>query len=202
MWQYNGVIHYPKGLNPDLQLSDLQNPGDITYDKLLDMSDSIPLTLEQYGLSYFGLSKTPYAKLHFDLSIRKNLVTVPKHLKVLRIYAGAGPSLHMQTPLLTPKLVQDVIGESLQSASGDLTNLAGIMEDPTMMKKVVEKIISGFSVPKFGMHVMAGTMVKLPVIPVGFYVDGKYMIPFGAMDEEAELSGFGFLVNAGVTLGL
>jgi hypothetical protein len=43
-------------------------------------------------------------------------------------------------------------------------------------------------------------MIKIPVIPLGFYIDGKYAIPFGDLDKNAKLKGYGFQVNGGIAL--
>jgi hypothetical protein len=202
LWQYEGAIHYPKGLKTGLNPADFTTPADFTYDRLLDMSGVKELTLKEYGLSYFGLTQTPYAKLHFDATVRKNIVAIPKKMKILRIYAGGGPSIHLQTPVLTPKLVEDMVGQTIQDSLANVTNIQNAMSDPGVMKKIVQKIISGFASPKFGMHIVVGTMVKIPVIPVGFYVDAKYAIPFGDLDKEAKLTGFGLLFNGGITFAL
>jgi hypothetical protein len=68
------------------------------------------------------------------------------------------------------------------------------------MKTVLEEIIAGLSEPKFGIHFVLGTQVKIPVIPVAFYADGKLMIPFGDMDPHVDLNGYGFLANLGIML--
>lgn len=201
VWQYDGQMHYPTGLNPDLTINDLSDPASITYEDLLSY-ESRPLTLDEFGLSFFGLSKTPYMKLHFDVSIRKNLIAVPKKLKILKVYLGGGPSLHLATPTLTPSLVEEVIGDALEAAGSDMSQLSGVMNDTELMKKIVQKLIDGLSVPKFGMHIVAGTMVKIPVIPLGFYADCKYMIPFGDLDKDAKLKGYGFLFNTGISMSL
>jgi hypothetical protein len=54
--------------------------------------------------------------------------------------------------------------------------------------------------PHWGCHIDLGVMLKLPVIPLGFYVDGKFMIPFGKMDKNVDIGGLGLLVNSGVSL--
>ena len=54
--------------------------------------------------------------------------------------------------------------------------------------------------PHYGCQVLAGVMVKIPVIPIGVYAEGKYMIPFGPYDKDANITGFGFLVNVGIAL--
>ena len=67
-------------------------------------------------------------------------------------------------------------------------------------KKIMKKITRNLMIPHWGCHIVAGTMVKLPVIPIGFYLDGKLMIPFDNVDKYTDLGGFGFLLNTGVSL--
>ena len=43
-------------------------------------------------------------------------------------------------------------------------------------------------------------MIKIPVIPLGFYVDGRFLIPFDNMDPNVDLGGFGIVLNSGVSL--
>jgi hypothetical protein len=41
------------------------------------------------------------------------------------------------------------------------------------------------------------------MVPVGLYVDGKYMIPFGQLDKNVkELKSSGILINAGLAFAL
>jgi len=41
------------------------------------------------------------------------------------------------------------------------------------MKGVVNKIIEGLTQPSYGAHIDLGLMVKIPVVPLGVYVDGE-----------------------------
>ena len=67
-------------------------------------------------------------------------------------------------------------------------------------KKIIKEITSNLMTPHWGCHLDLGVMVKLPVIPVGIYVDGKLMIPFDNMDKNVDLGGAGFLLNTGISL--
>ncbi|MBD3321255.1 MAG: hypothetical protein GF350_09190 [Chitinivibrionales bacterium] len=124
-------------------------------------------------------------------------------MKIFRIYAGGGPSVHFATPVLDQEMVEDVLKDIIEESNGDINQLASALNrDSQALKPIVEKIIEGLTVPKFGMHIDAGIMIKLPVIPLGFYVDGKFMIPFGDFNEDAGLKGYGLLFNGGVSFGL
>jgi len=204
-WEYDASLKYPTdSIQPNITVEDINEfvqSGD--YEKILVMAE-MPLTLEEFGLSYlkmFGLSKTPYVKMQFDLSVRKNIIAVPKKMKIFKLYAGGGPSLHLGTPVVTPAFVEKVIASTVESAGNNITTLSSGMTEP-LLKEVVNKLIEDSKTPTFGMHIIVGTMIKPPVIPVGFYADAKFMIPFGEIDRDVELGGVGFLINAGISLSL
>ncbi|MBD3346794.1 MAG: hypothetical protein GF401_17190 [Chitinivibrionales bacterium] len=203
LWQYDGEILYPKNIKADLDAQALlDDPTSVSFQQLFEM-ESIPVTLEQFDLAYFGLNKTPYAKLHIDATVRKNIISVPKRMKIFRLYGGGGPSVHFATPVLDQEMVEDVLKDIIAESDGNINDLAAMLNgDPQALKPIVEKIIEGLAVPKFGMHIVAGAMIKLPVVPLGFYADGKFMIPFGDFNEDAGLKGYGLLINAGLTFGL
>jgi hypothetical protein len=191
VWEYNGSIKYPNGLSkPVTQITDPTDPANFTYGEE-------KLTLDQFGLSYLGLKNTPYAKLQLDATVRKYIVRFPKMLKVLNLYAGAGLSAHFATPVLSNHLVQDVINENASSQM-DLTTL--VAPNNPIMKGVVNKIIEGLTQPTIGAHIDLGVMVKIPIIPIGVYVDGKFMIPFAQMDKYVDIGGMGILLNTGIAL--
>lgn len=192
VWDYQGCIKYPKGLaKPINQITNASDPANFSY-------DSTKLTLDNFGLGYFGLKNTPYAKLQLDATVRKYIVRIPKMLKVLNLYGGAGVTVNFATPMLSSHLVQDVINENASNNGTDLSTL--VTPNNPIMKGVVNKIIEGLTQPSYGAHIDLGLMVKIPVVPLGVYVDGKFMIPFGQLDKYVNIGGMGFLVNAGVAL--
>jgi hypothetical protein len=199
MWEYEGEIVYPTGLTyksgvtvtPNSKPSDI---FDVTY-------GTLPVTLKSLGLHYLGMDKTPYAKLNFDLDLRKNLFAFPKKLKTWSVYLGAGPSVHFATPVLSAKLINDVLSDKFPADFQSVQSLGqDFFGDPKVMDAVLNKITDGLAVPRWGMNLLAGTQIKIPIIPLAFYLDGKFMIPFGNLDPYADLKGYGFLVNAGVML--
>ncbi len=205
VWQYEGTVRYPTTLNETYVQANATEISSGNYEKdSLFLYEETALTLKEFGVDYLGFNKTPYAKLHFDLSFRKNIVKLP--MKVLRIYAGGGLSAHFATPVLSSGMVEQVVQSSIENIDENADLLQelnqGVFDNPEVMEQVVYKIIEGLSEPTMGMHVLFGTMVKPPIIPVGVYVDGKLMIPFGAMDPNVDLGGYGLLLNAGLTFGL
>jgi hypothetical protein len=201
MWEYEGVVIYPRTLqfrtNPD---PNPDKPGDLFTIAPSDF-DTLAITCDQLNVKYLGLDKTPYAKLNIDLTVRKNIFAIPKKLKTWSLYAGAGASVNFATPMLSAQLVEDALGKKVERTFDSLTSLGSdFLGDSDVMKAVLDEIVAGLTVPKWGMHILLGTQVKVPVIPLAFYVDGKFMIPFGDLDPYVDLKGYGFLVNAGVML--
>lgn len=197
LWDYVGKIHYPSGLKSTINTSNFADTANFNY------TDE-KLTLDNFGLGYMGLKNTPYAKLQLDLTVRKYIVRFPKRLKVLNLYGGAGVTVNFATPMLSSNLVQDVINENVKGPydlSGGAASLgSGLLGNNAIMKGVVNKIIGGLTQPSYGAHIDLGLMVKIPVIPIGVYVDGKFMIPFGKLDKYVDIGGMGMLVNAGIAL--
>jgi len=196
LWEYLAEISYPTGI---------QGKAGATYsagaspESLFDISYSkLPITCKALGVDYWFFDGTPYVKLHFDATIRKSF---PERFKTLKLYAGGGVSLHLATPIVSAELIEEVLGEKLQASLDSVGALgADLLGNPDVMVAVLEKVVDGLAVPKFGLNIVVGTQIKVPVIPLAFYVDGKLMIPFGQMDEHVDLNGFGFLVNGGVML--
>ncbi len=203
VWEYEGALKYPVGGNTEyvesLSSSALQN-GEYATDSLFEYA-SQPMTLEEYDKAFFGLSGTPYAKLHVDFTIRKNIFEMPGPVKLFKIYGGGGLSYHIGTPLLSSSLVEDVLRSSMEGA-GDLSAIQGeVFTNEEVMKKIINELVA-IAEPVVGMHIVAGAAVKVPVIPIGVYADGKFMIPFGELDPEVDLGGTGLLFNVGLSFGL
>jgi hypothetical protein len=195
VWDYVGKINYPSGLKsvPPPNTTNFADTANFNY-------TSEKLTLDNFGLGYLGLKNTPYAKLQLDATVRKYIVRFPKMLKVLNLYGGAGLTVNFATPMLSSHLVQDVINESAQGTKTIPTLATSLLSNSDIMKGVVEKIIAGLTQPSYGAHIDLGVMVKIPIIPIGVYVDGKFMIPFGELDKYVKLGGMGILLNGGVAL--
>ena len=201
-FQYNGKIIYPSSievldpttnLTPD-QLLAGKNPDlvQITYDTLstnvedIDGAPAIP-----------GISKTPYAKLDFGLTLRK-YIPVPIVDNVLRPYGGLGFDVVFATPVPSAGLVRDALGDDL-SGDKSVAEIMAVMQGEAA-NKVIEEILSRLMTPHFGMNIIVGFMVKPPVVPIGLYIDGKYAIPFGKLDKDANVTGNGFKLNMGLCL--
>jgi hypothetical protein len=205
MWQYDGQVRYPTGVKSLSDISDMRTDygglDSIPMSAVFEY-DTMAITMEVLKDSkYFGmLDRTPYAKLHFDATVRKTIATFPPVVNMFKLYGGGGPSVHFATPLLSTELVETAIGDSLQGKT--LAEVNQFMQNPVKMEPVLTEILTSLFTPRVGMHLIAGIHFKPPILPVGVYVDGKYMIMFQSMDENVDLGGHGLLINAGVTVGL
>ncbi len=206
LWEYEGLLHYPTGPDDDIDDAALrervmEDPASVTYRDFL-VYDTLPITLEEFDMSYFGLSKTPFVKLQFDLSVRKDLYRFPKRMKIVRLYAGGGLSMIFNTPALTSELVEEVMGETLTDNIDNLSTFLTGASGEELQERVLNKMIRDFQSPTFGINLLVGTAVKFPVIPLGVYGDIKYTIPFSDLEEAAGIRGNGFLINLGLALTL
>jgi len=199
IWEYQASVKYPSsmtyrsGANPATATSPA-DLFDVTY-------ATLPLTCKALGIDFLWLDFTPYAKLNADLTIKKAFLKVPKRLQTLKLYAGAGASIHLATPVLSAELIEDVLADQLGSAQATVQQLGhDLFGNKDVMDAVLGKVLDGLTEPKWGAHIVAGAQVKVPVIPLAFYVDGKFMIPFGSLDPHVDITGYGFLVNAGIML--
>lgn len=200
LWQYDGKIVYPTSMSiRNVDYADVSNPED-----LFDVEyDTIPLTLKEFsGIDVGGLTGTPYMKLQFDLTVRKYLLKLPPVVNILKIYGGGGLSLHFATPILHKTIIEDALGKTLEN-SFSLNELdADLFSDDELMKNILQEIVDRMMTPHMGMHFDLGVSVKVPIIPLGVYIDGKFLLPFGQMDENVDIGGYGLLLNFGLSLSL
>jgi hypothetical protein len=188
LWQYDGLLEYIDIIGTGASGKPNYKPLDLTLGKL-----GMP--------EYIGLDGTPYAKLQLDATVRKTLL----NLWIIKLSGGAGFSSHFATPLLTSTLVEGVLGKSLNDPATLNALLSGNL-GTKVGKDIVQKILDeAMGKPVYGMHILLGLKAKLPVMPVGLYIDGKYMIPFTDYDKDAggkSINGYGLLLNAGLSLSI
>ncbi|HEX2957415.1 MAG TPA: hypothetical protein VHO70_11315 [Chitinispirillaceae bacterium] len=202
VWEYKGQVRYPTSLEFQSNVpTNPQSPEDIFN----VVYDSLPVTLEEFDLKVPGIKYTPYMKLNLDLTIRKYLLQFPPKLHWFRLHAGGGASLHFATPVLSKSLIENALGDKLNSVKNVnalATDLFGTSNSASkeISKAIIKEIMGNMMTPHWGCHIDLGILLKLPVVPLGVYVDGKFMIPFGKMDESVDIGGLGLLVNSGVSL--
>jgi hypothetical protein len=193
MWQYDGSIIYPTSVT--------FNPGAVSNGQPLDSIATV--NYDTAAVTIEGLNATPYAKLQFDLTIRKYILQVPPVVKILKIYGGAGVSTFYATPILSAPFIEKAIGNTLSDVT-DVTQLGTqVFNNTEIMKKLGEEFMKELFTPHMGAHIDLGAMIKIPVVPFGIFVDCKYLFPFGTMDENVDkLKGAGLLINSGVLFAL
>lgn len=130
---------------------------------------------------------TPYVSLLTDVTIRYPLIQIPPVLNTLKIYVGAGATHVLATRVIDKKDIQKTFG----SASGSFDPL-----QPEASKSVVEDDLLQST---FGGHLSVGAQVKVPVLPIAFFVDGKWYINTAVSDAA---SNYPFSVSAGVGFAL
>lgn len=200
-FQYDGKIKYPTSLTVDSKAP--STPGELL--QMMDQQlvkpvyDSLSTNLEDLSKTKIpGISKTPYIKLDLELNVRK-YVNIPVIKTFLRPYGGAGFDCLFATPIPSAGLVNDAIGSEL-TGSKTIQQIQDVMSNSETAQKIVDEILNRLMTPHFGMNVTVGFMLKPPVFPIGIYVDGKYIIPFGKLDSEANVTGFGLRFDSGLVL--
>ncbi|MFH0881495.1 MAG: hypothetical protein V2A56_00755 [bacterium] len=157
-------IGNPIGAGVDLTFTfipviDLQIAADMmiqTYDFVYT-----PPPPEISGQSPISQSSIPYGRLGVDVSIIKNLVSLPPAVHVLNLYVGIGPSVAFIAPIASQQLILD--------------NIATASEEPDIEGYAKEQGM------KIGFHAVVGMTLKVPIIP-GIRVQAKYM-SFGDVTE-------------------
>ena len=127
---------------------------------------------------------TPYASLLTDLTIRYPLIELPPVLNTLKIYVGAGVTHVMATRVIDRKDLQSTFG------SGKFSNNP---DEATNMVK--DNLLQS----TFGGHLSVGAQVKIPVIPIALYVDGKWYMNSAISDAASK---YPFTVTAGLGFAL
>ncbi len=178
IWQYEGAINYIDTFSVE------GSDATLSYAKEI-------IGIEKLGApSFFGVKNTPYGKFQTDFTVKKTFKKIP----LIKPSLGAGASAHFATPVISESLVKSALGITDDAMAFNVSDL----ENVDNMKKILDAITDGAKKPKVGMHIVAGIQVKPPVIPLGIYVDGKYMIMFDDIESGVGVSTKGFLVNAGI----
>lgn len=201
MWEYEGSITYPISVT-------FTNPGATNNQNIKDVANityaTTQITSEALGLGNPFVKNTPYAKLQFDLTARKNLLALPPIIKIIKIYTGAGMTLSFATPLLSGAFIEKTLGTTLATVR-NVNDLQGNLfgQDNDAMVRIGKQFMKELMTPHTGMHIDLGATAKLPVMPVGVFLDARYLIPFGDMDKDVSgLKSSGILINGGVSFSL
>lgn len=197
MWEYEGAIIYPLEVKDNVTIGMIADDPGNPDNYILQRQ---PATLSSQDISFFGIENTPYAKLHFDLSLTSTIGKPWKSFP-LRLRAGGGLSLHFATPVLTDDFVSKVLRDRLGD-NIDLDELAGQFSSEEITRYVVEQIIDRFRNPAFGMHLTANLTLRPDSWPIGFYVRAKYLMTLTELDPGIDVGGFGFLITTGIEIAI
>jgi len=201
MWEYQGQIIYPTSITFHAPVPPPVTPA---YSSSLDgiaqiNYDTSTITMKNLGLSNPFVQNTPYAKLQFDLTARKYILSLPPITHTIRIYGGAGMSMFFATPLLSANLIEKAIGNTLTTIHS-LQNLQSqAFGNLNVEQDIAKEFMKELFTSHRGAHLDLGAMVKFPLMPFGIYVDCKYLVPFGPMDPNVTaLKSNGLLFNGGI----
>ena len=124
-------------------------------------SNSIVLNFMD-NLSLFFPHQTIFGEFTGDASALYPLITIRPEINLLKFYVGGGLSYGVFSKLFDKDFVSDAIANS---SSLDVNILAG--------KTVVEAANDGYT-SGFGAHILAGTKLDVPILPITGFLNFKY----------------------------
>ncbi len=171
-----------------LPIIDIELTGNVAasrYDAVLDVDGtSMPLEVD-LGVPFFGKAKPLFAVMSGDLSVTYPFTELP----IIRPYIGAGVSYIASTPVMNKKFVASFLNNQ--------DNLSELDPD-----KISEDVVDALEDEGFDMgiggHVIAGFRLKLPIIPIAAYANGKYY--FGGNADSKFSQGFVVELGGGFAL--
>lgn len=131
---------------------------------------------------------TPYVNLLTDLTIRYPFLQLPPVLHTLKLYVGAGVTHVLATRVIDKKDIKSTF-ESAAPGSFD-------PDDPEASTTILKDNILQST---FGGHISVGAQVKIPVLPIALFVDGKWYMNAAVSDAANK---YPFTVNAGIGFAL
>jgi len=132
------------------------------------------------------LKGTPFtARSLTDVAVLYPFLKLPPLVNILSIYAGAGISYGVSTPTLSPTFAKNALLNAEKSNSYNPTT----SDEAAAQAALVSAIQNADLVESVGWFLQVGTHVKVPVIPIAFYADGKYRFT-GLNPELASEDGF------------
>jgi hypothetical protein len=127
---------------------------------------------------------TPYASLLTDLTVRYPLIEIPPVLHTLKLYVGAGVTHVLATRVIDKKDIQSTFSSTTGTFNADAATTA-----------VKDNLLQS----TFGGHLSVGAQIKIPVIPIALYVDGKWYMNAAISDAASK---YPFTVTAGLGFAL
>lgn len=141
----------------------------------------------------FGKSTPKFVAMNGDLSITYPITSIP----VIRPYIGGGLTYYLSTPVMSEEFVEKFMatgGDALLSSETLTSEEAKVLADKLSSQLQDEGLNTSI-----GGHIILGVRAKLPVIPIAFYVNGKYYFG-GDFDDEIEFARIA--LEAGIGLAI
>ena len=135
--------------------------------------------------------ETPYFSSILDASVRYPFLKLPplSPLKPFKLYVGGGVSWFYASKVVSKDDVKDIFDVSSNNTA-----------DPAAAQAALsKKLKDNFYESSIGGHVLVGAQLKVPVLPLAIFADGKWY--FNAATSSAA-SNYPFAVTAGVALAL
>jgi len=134
--------------------------------------------------------ETPYFSSILDASVRYAFLKLPplSPLKPFKIYAGGGVSWFYASKVVSKDDVKDIFDVS-----------GGAVDQAAAEAALAKKLEDNFYESTIGGHLLLGAQLKVPVIPLAIFADGKWY--FNAATSSVA-SNYPFAVTAGVALAL
>jgi hypothetical protein len=138
-----------------------------TADSRLTGPNGEDINLEIPGYSATGTvydEQFEFAKIGVDLTGKWYVFSLPPVVNTFKFYVGGGAGFYFITPIVTDKMI---IAELEKKYEGPIPTTSPVSFD---VDEYVEKVTV------FGTHLVAGMRLKIPVLPVSFNVDYKYVM--------------------------
>lgn len=157
------------------------NTGDTSVKVPLNVKSPVPGVGSKDGA-------TPYFSSLTDLTVRYRLFELPplSPIKPLLIWVGAGATYAVASRVVDKSDLKDVFAEA---GSFDVRNPD--KAESTFKNKLTTNTMGG--------HLAAGVQFKVPILPLAFFVDGKWYLHVGTSDAATK---YPFAANAGLGLAI
>lgn len=154
---------------------------------ILKPSSGAPDTIKvDFAAPLPGQSKksgqTPYFSMLNDLTLRYPILQLPplSPIQPLKIWVGGG---------LTYAIASRVVDES------DLQSIYGAAGSYTTQAAARTTFINNLTTNTWGGHLAVGAQLKIPVIPVALFIDGKWYLHVATSSAASK---YPFVANAGL----